>query len=323
MALSSESNVDVIIVCHTEFGHVENRELIFEKDPVGVEEGVPNLVGVAEKYGAKITFAVCPEVVSHFPKGINHEIGLHIHPGWSSVEHRNSRAWVVGDAYLKEHCQQSINSNILRDYSHDEQLNMIKCGKEYVKGILGVDPRVFVAGKWCEDNNTIRALVTAGFTHSCSAVPHSKCDHYDWSKLPRIYMPYHPGEKDYQQKGSLPLLIVPISQILPGISVTPEILPSVGLSWLKAGFTEYYQQDMPLFHICLHSPCTTNQYFVSGMERLLDFISRHRNVNFKFASEVTEYAPVRPRTNLLPYIAALNRDNIRTFTRGILRKCWR
>ena len=315
--------MDVIIVCHTEFGHVENRELIFEKDPVGVEEGVPNLVSIAEKYGAKITFAVCPEVASHFPRGINHEIGLHIHPGWMPVEHKNSRSWIVGDLYLKEHCQQSVNSTILRDYSYDEQLNMITVGKEYVRDTLGIEPRVFVAGKWCEDNNIIRALVTAGFTHSCSAVPHSKSDHYDWSMLPRICMPYHPSEENYQKRGNSPLLIVPISQMLSGMSVTPESAPSVGLSWLKAGFKEYYRQNLPLFHICLHSPCATDRYFISVFDDLLNFISRHQNINFRFVSEIIEYAMVEPRTNILPYLLALNGDIIKAFTREMLRKCWR
>jgi len=136
-------------------------------------------------------------------------------------------------------------------------------------------------------------------------------------------MPYHPSEEDYQKRGSLPLLIVPISQMLPGISITPESAPSVGLYWLKAGFREYYHQNLPLFHICLHSPCATDQYFISVIDDLLSFISRHQNVNFRFASEITEYEPVSSRVNILPYISALNRDNIRTFTRGLWRKCWR
>lgn len=310
--------MDIIIVCHTEFGYVKDKELVFEKNPIGVEQGIPNLIDVADKYGAKITFAVCPEVVEYFPKGIKHEIGLHIHPGWVYLKHKNG-SWIVGDRYLKENCQQSANSTILRDYPYEEQLNMIRTGKAYLKDELGVKSKVFVAGKWCEDNNTIKALVEAGFTHSCSAVPHSKTDHYDWSKLPRICMPYHPSQENYQKRGSLPLLIVPISQTLLGGNVNPEEAPGVGLPWLKACFSEYYHQNLPLFHICLHSPSSTDDYFISIMDNLLGFISRHKNINFKFASEIKEYRPVIPRTNLLPYLLGINCDIIRTYAKGILR----
>ena len=319
--------MDIIIVCHTEFGYIIDKELVFEKNPIGVEQGVPNLIDVADRYDAKITFTVCPEVAKYFPKGIKHEVGLHIHPGWIYLKGKKG-AWIVGDRYLKEHCQQSVNSTILRDYPYDEQLNMIKTGKEYLKQELGVEPKVFVAGRWCEDNNSIKALVEAGFTHSCSAT-RSKTDHYDWSKLPRICMPYHPSQGNYQKRGNLPLLIVPISQTFMGGNVNPEGAPDIGLPWLQAGFSEYYRQDLPLFHICLHSPCGTDDYFLSVMDKLLGFISRHRDANFKFASEVKEYEEVNPKTNILPYIFGINRDIIKSYlkwgmaiTKGVVTKCW-
>ena len=75
--------MDIIIVCHTEFGFVHNKEIIFDKNAaLGVEKGVINLLKVLEKYDAKATFVLMPEVVKKFPKNITHEIGLHIHPGW-------------------------------------------------------------------------------------------------------------------------------------------------------------------------------------------------------------------------------------------------
>ena len=322
--------MDVIIVCHTEFGYIRDRALAFEKDhPVGVEQGVPNLIDIADKYGAKVTFAVCPEVVEYFPRGIKHEIGLHIHPGWVQSGQERPKLWIIGDSYLKEHCQQSVNSTALRDYPYAEQLNMIKTGKEYLERELSIEPKVFVAGRWCEDNNTIKALVEAGFTHSCSAT-RSKTDHYDWSRLPRICMPYHPSQEDYQKRGSLPLLIVPISHMLLGGAANPEEAPYVGLPWLKACFLEYYRQDLPLFHICLHSPCGTDDYFLSAMDKLLGFISRHKKVNFKFASEVVEYKEVNPKTDILPYIFGINRAIVTsylewglTIPRRVATKCWK
>ena len=305
--------MDVIIVCHTEFGFVRNKQVIADKNATaGVEDGVKNLIRVADKYSAKVTFAVCPEVIKYFPKAINHEIGLHIHPGWQELQ-IEGLWYYVGDTYLKEHCQQSVKSTVLRDYPYEEQLEMIKTGKDYLADVFGIEPRVFVAGKWSISNDTVKALIEAGITHECSASAHSKTDHYDWSKLPRICMPYYPSEKDYQKKGSLPLLIVPISQMLPGGNVNPEVVPVVGLSWLKACFTEYHRQNLPLFHVCLHSPCMTDPYFISAMDEFLKFISRHKNVNFKFASEIKEYDDVVPKTNILPYLFGINRNIVGTF----------
>lgn len=304
--------MDVIIVCHTEFGYVHNRKVIADKNATdGVEEGVKNLANLADKYGAKATFVVCPEVVKYLPKEINHEVGLHIHPGWQEFLIEGF-SFYVGDSYLKEHCKQSVNSTVLRDYPYQEQLEMIETGRDYLKQELKAKPRVFVAGRWSENKDTIKALVAAGFTHDCSPLPHSKADHHDWSRLPTICMPYHPSEGDYQEKGSLPLLLIPISQMLRVGSANPEVAPIVGLGWLKACFAEYYRQNLPLFHICLHSPCMTNQYFILVMDNLLEFVSKH-DVKFKFASEVEEYQEVRPRTNVLPYILGINKEITRTF----------
>jgi len=300
--------MDVIIVVHTEFGFVHAREVIPDKNATeGVSKGVPNLIKVADRHGAKVTFAVMPEVVGAFPRDINHEVGLHIHPGWEEFW-QSGFTFHVGDKYLREHCHQSSTSTVLRGYPYKEQLDMIQTGSDCITESLGVRPTTFVAGKWSIDNNTVRALISAGVERDCSAPAHSRPCHYDWSKLPRICMPYRPSEHDYQEKGDLPLLIVPISQMFHAGNVNPEVVPQVGLSWLKACFTEYYSQRMPLFHICLHSPCMTDPYFLSVMDEFLGFIAQHRNINFRFASEVHEYAPVNPSTRVVPYLLGLNRN---------------
>ncbi len=107
--------LDVIIVCHTEFGYAHNSEVVFDKGAtIGVHKGCLNLTEVADKYGAKVTFAVCPEVVQHFPRAKNHEVGLHIHPGWAEWQHKGFR-WYVGDSYLRRNCKQSVNPTVLRN----------------------------------------------------------------------------------------------------------------------------------------------------------------------------------------------------------------
>ena len=303
--------MDVIIVVHTEFGYVRNREVVPEKSATGgVSEGVPNLVSIADQRHAKLTFAVMPEVVKYIPKGLEHEIGLHVHSGWEELRKGDS-SFFVGDKYLRDHCDQSLTSTVLRSFPYKEQRDMIKTGADYLEDQFGKRPTTFVAGRWSVDNNTVRALIDTGLERDCSAPGHASFLDCDWSKLPRICMPYHPAALDYQEKGTLPLLIVPISQMFHAGNVNPEAIPVLGLSWLKACFTEYYHQGMPLFHICLHSPCMTDPYFLAEMDAFLAFIARHKNVDFRFASEVHEYPPVHPVTLLSPYVLGMNRNIFR------------
>ncbi len=313
--------MDVIIVCHTEFGYVlhtrRSRPCIFEKSAtIGVEEGVTRLAKIADTLGAKVTFAVMPETVRNFPD-VGHEIGLHVHPGWT-VSQNAGISYNLGDGWLWAHCTQSTDSPHLPDHPFDEQLALINAGKDHLRDCLGTQPTVFVAGRWAVDNNTVEALVKSGFSHECSAVAHAKTDHFDWSKLPRKCMPYHPHLDDYQRSGSLPLLMVPISQMLAIGLVTPENVPRCGISWLKACFTDYYVQKLPVFHVCLHSPCMTDPLFVRALTELLQFIRRH-DVEFKYASEVEYYGARRAQTKLAPYVAGINT----TLLRNAPREMWK
>ena len=314
--------MDIVIVCHTEYGYVDSKKrIIYDKKALhGVDKGVLNLIEIADKYGAKITFAVMPEVVKSFPKDINHELGLHIHPGFVQSNSIKENRWFVGDSYLKEHCAQSINSSVLRDYTFNEQYDMIKIAKEYHKDSFGIEPKSFVAGRWSINNDTIKALIKVGITHDCSAITNSKEDHYDWSRLPRICMPYHPSSPDYQMSGDLPILIVPISHIYRNGNANPEGIPNIGLSYLKACFLEYYRQDLPLFHICLHSPCMTDDYFISVTNEFIKFISDHKNINFKFVTQLNEYRPVSPKTKILPYLLGLNRHVLKSYYKQLKTK---
>ena len=68
-----------------------------------------------------------------------------------------------------------------------------------------------------------------------------------------------------------------------------------------------------MFHICLHSPSMTDSYYISAMDSFLSFISKHKGVNFKFASEISIYPEKKFKTNILPYIFGLNLKILRKF----------
>lgn len=303
--------MDVIIVCHTEFGSVLGDAISWDHAPVGVDEGVPNLVAVAERAGAKVTFAVMPEVASHFVPAPGHEIGLHIHAGWEPFIN-GDKTEHMGDKYLWEHCDQQEISSVLKDHPLAEQQELIRTGGDHIEDLFGVKPTTFVAGRWSVNNDTIKALIEYGIQRDCSAPASQPPCHHDWSRLPRICMPYHPSENDYQSQGDLPILMIPISQTLKFGSVNPEILPLVGIRWLKACFQEYYSQGAPIFHICLHSPTMTDPAFMSGMNDLLAFIASHQDIHFKTASEISEYQHWEPHTRLLPYLFAVNKTLMKT-----------
>ena len=311
--------MDVIIVCHTEFGLVRNGAVIADKSATdGVSKGVRNLIEVADKYDAKITFAVMPEVSEYFPDNTGHEIGLHIHPGWQEFQ-KNGMVYRVGDSYLRTHCNLSGNSTVLRDYAYEEQLELIRAGKEQLEDRFGIDLRSFVAGRWSINNDTVKALMKTGFSHDCSAVPHSKPCHYNWSELPRICMPYHPSDGNYQKKGELPLLIVPISQYWPSGNVNPEAVSFVGLPWIKSCFIEYEMQGVPLFHICLHSPCMCDRRFARSMDELLSFVSKY-DVEFKFASDIKRYKKIYPTTKFQPYLRGITATIINAGLRSMISR---
>lgn len=278
MSVYLGEKMKVIIVCHTELS--------------GTDNSVGNILLTSAHHDAKICFVITPEVINKIRKrtvGVmanDHEIGLHIHP--------NGR------------------SPALRDYGYTEQREMIKFGRDLIEKELGVLPTTFVAGKWSENNDTIRALIDSGFTHDCTPNPGFISKNCDWSKLLRISLPYHPSGDDYQRKGTHPLLMIPVSKIITNASMNPEAAPIIGLGFLKACFEEYYLQQLPLFHIILHSPYMESEYYHNILIQLLEFISKHQDIEYALPSQIEGHdLKIQPRTNILPYIKWINKDIIK------------
>jgi len=312
--------MDVIIVCHTEFGYVNGKDVIFDKNHTeGVLEGVKNLAKLADKYRARITFAVAPEAAPVFPKVEGHEIGIHVHPGWEEFKQGNI-SWFVGDQYLRESCNIEKTSTAFCDYSYQEQFELISKSKQRISEVLGVEPKVFVAGRWSLNQDTMRVLSKIGITHECSALPGRKLAQADWSKVPRLCVPYSPDNDDYQKHGSLPVTIVPVAQTWLAGEVNPERAIVYGLPWMKACFKEYYQGKAPVFHIALHSPCMTNNYFITLFDDFLSFISQYSDVKFKFATEVESANINTIKPTIIPYIGAVNFTLLKSVFNRLIKK---
>ena len=211
----------------------------------------------------------------------------------------------MGDSYLRENCRFNKISTALTDYNLKEQLEIIGKGKEYFIKKFNKEPKIFVAGRWSLNNNTIKALTDLGFTHDCSVYPGLKPN---WPKLKRICMPYKSGA----------LLMVPISRMPMGGMAGPEDIRKYGYQWLLACFKEYYNQSAPLFHIALHSPAMTDPYYIFFTDKFLSFISKHDNINFKFVSEIKEYPDKKIKTNYFYYASAINKTLAKTIFKKIV-----
>jgi hypothetical protein len=133
-------------------------------------------------------------------------------------------------------------------------------------------------------------------------------------------LPYYPSEKDYLDEGDMPILFLPVSMTIFEGLASPEGDISYGFGWLEACFLEYYNQGAQLFHFYLHSPSMTDPHYISLMDKFLSFVSTHKNINFKFVSEINIYPKKVFHTNIFPYIAGANRNLFKTLFKKYLFK---
>ena len=59
------------------------------------------------------------------------------------------------------------------------------------------------------------------------------------------------------------------------------------------------------------------------MDIFLKFISKYKNINFKFASEIRKYEEINPKTNYLPYIFGFNWEIAKTGAKAICQRCYK
>lgn len=262
-------SLDVVIVCHTEFGYATNQVVFDYEYKQGATDGVKNTILISDRFGAIVSFMVKPEVlesVSDLDFG-NHEIGLHIHPNDSFLMHKE----VGGE------------EDNLRGYAFDKQRAMIATGKSAVHAYLDIVPKTFVAGKWSVGNETVRALVELGFSHDASGCPKFTSSCCDWRKLPRICAPYKPSRDDYQAAGDITITMVPVSKEITTGVISPE--SNIGLGFLRAAVREYVKLNVPLLHIAFHSPALTSPRFQRSFRELLQLTSDFK-ANYRPLSEI-------------------------------------
>lgn len=254
----------IIITCHSELGTSNNKIISFDKKYIkNVESNLVNTLNIIRKNRAKIFFAIMPEIIDYFDSNIINsdiaEIGLHIHPD---------------DNLLIKKGVSDYKNKGLRNYNYKKQKKMINTGKKIIEKEFDVNIQSFVAGKWSINNDTTKILEELKFDYDCSPCPQFTSEYCDWSDLKRISLPYTPDINDYQSQGNINIAMIPVSKDILGGVASPENLN--GLNFLKACFKEYYTQNLPLFHICLHSPSMFSIYYQKVFDNLLQYINIHK-----------------------------------------------
>jgi hypothetical protein len=280
--------LDVVIVCHVEFGYATDRSVIYDtKRTEGSIDGVRNAISLSEGLGAVISFMIKPEVLQVFAgfDFMHHEIGLHVHPD---------------DLLLVKEGLGGANPS-LREFDLDQQRNMISTGRRLVSNTLGISPRTFVAGKWSVSNATVRALLDLGFTHDASALPGFSSSSCDWRKLPRVTLPYRPSREDYQLEGDMEITMVPVSKEIANGMISPE--NNVGVSFLQAALLELAELGVPFVQIAFHSPAMLSKRYRKAFAKLLQCAS-DLGASFRPLSEVRPVrAQIAPNSRrYMPYL---------------------
>jgi peptidoglycan-N-acetylglucosamine deacetylase len=179
-----------------------------------LNQGMPRLLDLYEKYDVKATFfytghiaKMVPEVVKMAHKA-GHEIGSH------GYTHNVSEAFDV--------------------LTFGEQVEHLNKSKRILENIIGEEVISFRAPAARVNNDTLRALIETGFKVD-SSVSSQRLDMFmsfgalkklNWLMAPRL--PYFTDERNIFQRGKSELLEIPISALgLPYIGTFMRIAPSL------------------------------------------------------------------------------------------------
>ncbi len=291
----------VLVVCHVETGIIRNREILFDRSrPEGVTSAVPRIAEFAEQHEVPITFALTPQSLELLDTDLQgFSRGLHLHPKDPVLVREMNRKVAVA-------------SDCLRDYTSDEQSNLIKAAVESFVRAVGNRPKIFVAGNWSENADTLRIVEGEGFRFDASALPGHFSGCADWRRVPRLAQPYEPDVKDYQSRGTSALLYVPVYQGLWGDYLTPETLHLLGVEYFKAALTEAAVGGACIVHIYFHSAMALDPFFLSEFARALDFARDAVGTQFPPLESLVASPHITPRPFPPAYLAYLRSTRLKS-----------
>lgn len=286
----------IVIFCHVESGTSRSKELIFHPDhEEGVSVAVPRIVEFADEHELPLVFAMTPAALRDSETDLKgYEVGIHLHPQDDVLRRK-----LLGEVTLSSDC--------LSGYSPHDQKSLIEAAKRSFEEVQGGSPRTFVAGRWSENTTTVKLLAAADFSFDGSPLPGHVSRCADWSRIPRLAQPYRPSSEDYQRRGTMSLLHVPVYQGLWNHYLTPECIHLVGASYFKAAIKEAVVGEADVVHMFFHSAMAVDPTFLSEFESVVSFAQDEPGVRFALPSELGPSE--KPSSKPFPpaYFAFMNR----------------
>jgi peptidoglycan/xylan/chitin deacetylase (PgdA/CDA1 family) len=160
------SKMPICITFDTErdfYSSQANKKLGYrDKEFSMLERAIPKLIEIGDEYDIPYTFFLCGEVAENckdlFSNLGRHTIGVHTHP----FTHSDIFKGLGPNDY---------EADLLGKYSFDEQYQMISRDLQLVADNIGVEPKVFRAGKFSANQDTFTVLDKLGFVVDCSTSP--------------------------------------------------------------------------------------------------------------------------------------------------------
>lgn len=272
-----------------------------------VLKGVPEILQpLFQRYNIKPTYFLSPEIIENDKcvevfKNFSGEceLGTHLHSDFISPE----KTQLSMDGYEANAFQ--------TEYDREIEFQKLRNLSTLFSSKFGYDPKVFRAGRYAANENTISSLIKLGYKVDSSFTPHHswigpKGTVIDHSKSPE--QPYFIDQKEIYNPGKTSLLEVPIS-----ITKVNHLLLGKRTLWLRPKFSsfrkvkklihifekKYGDRDniflIMMFHsqevIPCASPYTTSDKevddYVKTLDRVFEFSSK-LNMEFITLEEIYE-----------------------------------
>jgi peptidoglycan-N-acetylglucosamine deacetylase len=213
--------IPVLFTNDVETTSILNGFLSDETGRLILQEGMPLLLDLYDKYEVKATFFYTGYIAKLYPDLVKmafqrgHEIGCH------GLTHHSQRAFDVLTLY--------------------EQVKQLQEAKAILENITGNEIHAFRAPALRVNHNTPVALHEAGFTIDSSIssqrfdmfLSHGSTRKIKWFTAPRY--PYRTDENNLYKKGDGNIIEVPISAIfIPYIGTIMRILPAIAILLRKS-----------------------------------------------------------------------------------------
>lgn len=298
----------IALFCHVETGTSRDRTIVFHpRHREGIVLALERTVEFADRNGLRMTFAMTPTALHHSETDLSgHEVGLHLHP----------RDAVLRDAIGRA---TKLSTDCLANYSRNDQAVLIRTAKDIFEESEGRSPRTFVAGRWSENDATVDLLSREGLAYDGSPLPGHVSDCADWRNLPRLAQPYTPSQGNYQGRGSLRILHIPVFQGLWGHYLTPENIHLLGVSYFVAAMREAKIGGSEVVHVFFHSPMAVDPYFLDEFESVVAYARDRLDAEFVLPSALEAARAPVSRPFPPAYIAGLRWRLVKTWmSRGRL-----